>query len=302
MKIEKSCPDPTVPSEVVNHYFQQFVKWIRVNYRDKLLDPFGNKRKQRFRELMKLKNSGTGKECFILSGGPSINKLNPFKIKEYCELTGAETFCLNYFVNSAFAQDIDIDYWVLSDPRHFDLDIKLTKLAFKNANSIIKKGILASSLNIKKIKGQTNLPLIEFNDVQDSNILSNSINPCYPRSYLNMTAYKTLAISIFFNYKRIYICGFDNTFARNLGCDRENNLYRISKHFYSKPNNLESRDYRLGQSVGEKVRKRNVSDTYLAYSRLFSDLKKFKNHPIINLDIDSLTDMFVKDNSLDIYN
>jgi len=122
---------------------------------------------------------------------------------------------------------------------------------------------------------------------------------------LSMTAYKALAIALFGNYDKIYICGFDNTYIADLGCDENNKIYRRAKHFYTTKDAqgtaIHKKDYLMGLDKNAKARPRNVSQELLAYSRLFSEMDKFKDDRIINLDVDSLTDRFVKDDSLDIY-
>ena len=76
-------------------------------------------------------------------------------------------------------------------------------------------------------------------------------------------------------------------------------------HFYTKKDAhgeaIFKKDYLMGLGKYDKPRNRNVSQELLTYSRLFSEMDKFKDKRIINLDLNSLTDRFVKDNSLDIY-
>ena len=81
--MKKSCPNPTNPKELLLHYFHQFHKWIIVSYRDCWRDPFGKKRQIKFKELLKFKNSGEGKVCFVFANGPSTAKLDFNKIKDF---------------------------------------------------------------------------------------------------------------------------------------------------------------------------------------------------------------------------
>lgn len=304
-RISKTIPDPTKPKEVFNHYLQHLARWAYIFYIDRKRNWFGQSRKKRYVALEALKNSGKGRCAFVLASGPSINKIDPQKLKAFKEKTNSDIFCVNYFVSSEFASQSGVDYWLLSDPRHFDFSIPDTLKAFSEAENTVGKGILSSEFHATKIANKTYLPIIPFNDFETSWILSNNINPLYPRSFLTLSAYKALAIATYCGYEKIYICGFDNTYIRDLGCDENNKLYRIINHFYldkSKVNDSNYfRDYKMGVGPNEKPRNRNVSQELLAYSRLFSDLDKFKNYPIVNLDVDSLTDAFPKSAELDIY-
>ncbi len=263
----------------------------------------GNKRKQRFSKLMKIKGIGAGKTAFVLASGPSINKLDPNKIRKICDDFNSEILCVNYFVNSEFAKTTGVDYWLLSDPRHFDLSLAETVNAHDKANQIVRKALFVSEFFLGKANQVTNLNIIPFNDNETSSVFSRNIDPCFPRAYLTMSAYKALAMAIYIGYDKIYIGGFDNSYIRDLGCDKDNILYRRINQFYgSQDDNMQpTRDYKMGLGINEKPRKRNVAEELLAYSRLFSDLYGFSKFDIVNLDPDSLTDAFPKFHNLDIY-
>lgn len=280
---------------MLKHYYEQFQKWLMVYYRDSVRDPLGEKRRQKFKELFQFKDSGKGKTCFVFANGPSTATLDFNKIRALKQREGWDIFCVNFFINSDFASETTVDYWIISDPRNFDFSDPDSQLSLVNAKRHLNKAIFASSIYLDKIKSKTELPVIAFNDVETSNIFSNNINPLYPRSYLSMSAYKALALALFANYSKIYICGFDNTYIRTLGCNRLNRIYRINEHFDAKA-------YPNTNPVMElNYKHRSVSDELLAYTRLFSDLRKFKQERIINLDVNSLTDAFEKEDSLDVY-
>jgi hypothetical protein len=301
--ITKSVPNPNIPSEVFKHYKEHLIRWVHVFYREYLRDLSGSIRKKRFSKLMERKRIGAGKIAFVFASGPSINKLNPDKIRKVCKDINGEILCVNYFINSEFAKVTGMDYWLLSDPRHFDLSLIDTVIAHKKATEIVKNALFVPHFFMDKAIQISNLNIIPFNDIETSSIFSMNIDPCFPRSYVNMSAYKALAIAIFLGYDRIYIGGFDNTYIRDLGCDENNFIYRRTNHFYGSQNDFLQpiRDYKMGLGVNEKPRNRNVAEELMAYSRLFSDLSKFSKYDIVNLDPDSLTDTFPKNHILDVY-
>lgn len=297
-KITKSVPNPAYPLEIFRHYYEHLVKWILVGYRDSKFNFFGNKRALRFEKLLTHKNKGKGKIAFVLAGGPSINSLDPVKLRAYCDTHDGEMFCVNYFVNSEFAALAKIDNWVISDFNHFDFSRTDTQQAHENVNNGICKRVFAAEQYAGFLLGRTKPEVIPFNDTETSNIFSKNINPCYPRSFVSMTAYKALSLAVFMGFDKIYICGFDNTYIKDLGCDSDNKLYRKLVHFYTKP---EGQDPEAEKANIVRLRDRPVADELLAYSRLFSDLNRFKKWPIINLDPNSLTDAFPKEQSIDVF-
>jgi hypothetical protein len=297
-KITKSVPNPGNPAEVIRHYYEHLVKWLVIYYRDTRFDFFGNKRAKRFKNLLSYKGAGDDKIAFVLAGGPSINTLDPLKLRAYCDQHGGEIFCVNYFINSDFAKLAGIDNWVISDPLSFDFTQKINQEALKNVNAGICKRIFSAEQYTKFLDGKTQKEFIPFNDIETSNIFSSNINPCYPRSFVSMTAYKALSIAIFMGFDTIYICGFDNTYIQDLRCDQNNKLYRKLVHFDSKP---EDKNNGIDPDTIIRLRERTVAEELLAYSRLFSDLNRFKKYPIKNLDPNSLTDAFQKVRSLDIF-
>ena len=301
--ITKSVPNPNNPSEVLKHYKEHLIRWVHIFYREYLGDLSGRVRRKRFSKLLARKGCGAGRTAFVLASGPSINKLDPDKIRKMCKDNNGEVLCVNYFINSDFAKATGVDYWLLSDPRHFDSSLTETVIAHEKANQIVKNALFVSEFYADKASQISNLDIIPFNDNETSSIFSNNIDPCFPRTYVTMSAYKALAVAIYLGYDKIYIGGFDNSYIRDLGCDENNNLYRRINQFYVAQDAYlpPQRDYKMGLAMNENPRKRNVAEELLAYSRLFSDLYKFSKFDIVNLDPDSLTDAFSKKHNLDIY-
>jgi hypothetical protein len=99
-----------------------------------------------------------------------------------------------------------------------------------------------------------------------------------------MTLYKALSVAIWLGYDRIYVLGMDNTYPRNVYCDRDNRVLNLEIH-------AGREDYaadwsRLYRGVGDLIYE-------LAY--LFYDARKFAAAGrVVNLDPYSLTDAFPK--------
>jgi hypothetical protein len=268
---------------------------------DSLRKPF-YKRRLRFKKLLALKDTGKSRIGIVLANGPSINKIAPKKLAAFIAENQVEIFCMNYFINSDFLKELGgIDYWVLSDPRHFDLEDEQTIKAHENARKYVRKGLFLPEMFEKKIPDDINK--IVFNDIQGSSVFSNNINPLFPRSYVTLTAYKAIALALYINYDKVYIAGFDNTHILDIGCDAQNRIYRKKNHFYKTKDDGDpaNRDYKMGLGKNEAPRLRNMSQEIRAYSRLFGDLYRFSDYEIYNLDTNSLTDAFKKSDELNIY-
>ncbi|MBT7993523.1 MAG: hypothetical protein HN691_01480 [Bacteroidetes bacterium] len=299
---KKALPNPAKPIELFGFYLFHLKKILTTSIRLRIQDPFGYKQNKVYDELLKQRDTKKNIPCFVLANGPSLNKLDPKKIRTFCSEHDAEVFCVNYFPNSEFARIAGYDHWVISDPYFFkvDQDVPLPKReilssTFGNVKKHLRQCVYAPSKEVAKVKNKMNVPVIGFNDIEISTIFSDSINPVKPRSYISMSAYKALAIACYLGFSPIYICGFDNSYITNLGCDRENRIFRKNEHFdenaYKSSSPIQLLSYKY----------RSVADELISNSRLFSDLEKFNEHLILNLDVDSLTDAFRKDDSLDIY-
>lgn len=291
--MKKALPDPSRPSEVLLFYYLQLKRWALVWLRDSGRDIFGTRRRKRFSDLLAFKGSGRGRECFVFANGPSVKKLDPDKVAAYSKQHDADIFCVNHYVSSEHAARTMVDFWVLSDPKILEVANETAEKARQDARRTIRKGIFVPEGTSDEVRGLLSGPCISFNDTETSCIFSKSIDPTYPRSYLSMSAYKALALAVYGGYKTIYVCGFDNTYIRNLGCDKENRIYRKDEHFDA---TAYPRDHQK-----RLLKHRKVSDELISNSRLFSDLFRFSRCNVINLDVESLTDAFRKEDHHDFY-
>jgi len=263
--------------------------------------------KSKIKELKKtslLRNTMKHTSAFVFANGPSLKKLDFFKVKKYQE-EGFKIFCVNSFIGDGTGLIFIPDYYVLSDPAFFGFYDELYENLGKEADKRIKeiKNNINALKNNKDIKlfvpiqfyGRLDLnnEIFYFNDIEYRWFNKNVTNIIYPRSYLSMTAYKALAIACFMGFKKIYICGFDNDYFKSITVDLENNLYYANMHF------KEQGDDKVKKVLYNEAS--NVAELLLGFSSLFEDLYKFPKDRIINLDNESLVDAFSKKHDLDVY-
>lgn len=257
--------------------------------------------------------SKRGKSVFVFGNGPSLKILSAAKIDSLLTSGDFDLLCVNHFPFSKFFDLLSRGSGIsllLSDPH-----------SFSNSNSARLKVILGN-LNHNKLaelyapswikrylrKGQPKYAsvfqeivatnkVLYFNDMQGSGVFSRSITPLKPRSYISMSVFKALAIAGYLGYEKIYICGVDNTYAKLLGNDFLNRIFRTDVHFDNTAyTQSSSRDYFWAQSGVD------MSGALMESASLFLDLKKkFGLLPVINLDPHSLTDGFIKSTALDVY-
>ena len=229
----------------------------------------------------------------MFASGPSLNKLNAEKVKEYL-LQGFDLLAINSYVLSEFAKIAPPTLYLLSDPVHFG---KLLHMVIPEKREEVSRVFdLVSSLNI---------PLfcpIEFYKLSYdkvyyyntySDYFSNNVSDLTkPHGFLGMTAYRALSAAVYMGYDVIYICGYDNDWFKSIKIDDNNEIFYTNKHYY----NITGHNLKVkgtdSNSLGELL---------YQYHFLFKHLEKFKNYNIYNLDKDSLVDAFSKHHNLDIY-
>jgi hypothetical protein len=247
-------------------------------------------------DLLPLRDQHRGESCLVFGNGPSLSILDPAKVKAISE-GGMDVFCVNHFVES---DKFDLPHGVslvLSDPKTLEGDwvsrYAESKVPVRRVfipHRIYKPGLVQAA------KG--GFEVFPFNDNAVSWIFSRNIDPTRPRSYLSMTLYKALAIAVFLGYSKIFLCGLDNSYVKTFFVDSENRLYRMDEHFDSEIYQLDGqRDYHLSDRYGPG----GVAAMLMDYALQFSQLHRFPQDRIVNLDPDSLIDVFSKSHDLDIY-
>lgn len=236
--------------------------------------------------------------AFVFANGPSLNKLDFRKVREFQERMKYKLICINSFVSHTDILEIlKPDIYVLSDPAFFGYYDLISEERKKEIITNIKT---LDDLNVTifapiqfynrlKIKNQ----IYYFNDVEFRWWNKNITNITKPRSYLSMTGYKALSIACFLGFKKIYIAGFDNNWFKSLQVNNNNEIFYANQHFKKQ-----------ADSTIVKVKEfeaQNIGELLFSQSFLFNDLYKFPKEKIINLDPDSLTDAFSKEHNLDVY-
>lgn len=239
------------------------------------------------KKTCRLRNRGAFLDAIVIGNGPSQGYLDVKSLIEF-KAKGGEVICVNFWMDNEDLCKVIPTYLVISDPLTLS---SLTSDYIKDKNDkLISYLIVNSSVIIVcplERCGQMSVifgkdRILGFVD-QELRMWTSNINPIYPRGYTSMTLYKALAVAIWFNYRKIYIIGMDNTYPRNIYCDQDNKFINHEVHAGTK-------DFSSDQSAFYK----NIGDALIQISFLFYDVRKFRNDKILNLDPYSLTDAFKK--------
>ena len=239
-----------------------------------------------FKKTKFLKNKFKNHNAFVLANGPSLKKIDLSKIKKRQEDFGDKVLCLNSFLGKLSSKLIP-DFYVLSDPVYFGLDIELhgeiTLKEIKKDLELIEKHKIPLFIPFKfKDNLNINTDVYYFNDVELRRFNKNVTDLTKPRCYKSMTSFKSLAIACYLGFKKIYISGFDNNYFKSVEVDEKNELSYLENHAFKQ-----------GDSDKFTFNKINLGIFLLSQSYTFSDFYKFPKN-IINLDKDSLTDALKK--------
>jgi hypothetical protein len=248
---------------------------------------------EKYRQLRRLKGSAKGRNAFVFANGPSVDGLDPYKVRRI----GYDIFAVNGYLWSEFSKIAAPTHYVLSDPacfyapdnkRRTDKQIEISKRYTALIKEIETLGatlfVPMRFIHLLRIRN-----LFGFCDVENE-FSSNVVNVERPRGYMTMTAYKALAISLYLGYEKVFICGMDNDYFKQLEADADNRLYYNDRHFFGE-----------GKKTSTGVDGDTVGEFLYTHHFLFSNFAKFPKERIVNLHKHSLNTYFTKEHALDVY-
>ena len=240
-----------------------------------------------FNDLRKLKNSKIGRTALVLASGPSVDGLNHDFLERFVD----DVLVINGFNKLKIANKIKPVFYGLSDPAHLKDLSGDQKTEREELLAYVKKvgATLFLPHHAYKNKAFDEFKCIFFDD-RELTFFNNSINPTKPRGYGSTTIYKMLALACFLNYDKIFIIGIDNTNFYNYRGTPDNRIVDIGLNTAESVTSARSTfisEYEAEFTSG-------MAGRMQSYSHLFGDLEKFPKGKIINLDPNSLIDVFPK--------
>jgi hypothetical protein len=248
---------------------------------------------EQYKRLSKLKGSARGRNAFVFANGPSINCIDPSKAVRL----GFDIFAVNGYLWSEFSKVAKPTHYVLSDPacfyapdnkRRTSVQVEISKKYRSLIDEVDTLGaMLFVPMRFMRLLWIRNV--FGFCDVENE-FSENATNITRPRGYLSMTAYKALAISLYLGYDKVFICGMDNDYFKELEADQDNRLYYNDRHFFGE-----------AKKTSTEVDGDTVGEFLYTHHFLFSHFAKFPRGRIVNLHKNSLNTHFPKGHTLDVY-
>ena len=233
-------------------------------------------RKNQLVELRALKNSKRGRKALLLGNGPSLNRLNVSEANS----GNYEIWTVNEYSHLEVSHEVNPDYHVLSDPESFNEAFSSHTFRYLSQHN----ATLFIPFTFESKPFGNPIHAISFND-NEKIVGKKSICPLKPRSYSAVTLYKALALVHFLNYDEIYILGLDNTEFNGYRGTIDNKIVRVGM-------------YAAGSTVTNEspieVFTSGIAGRMTSYARLFGDLSMFDRKKIVNLNSESLVDVFTK--------
>lgn len=231
----------------------------------------------------RIKNTKFDRKALVIGNGPSQGFLDAEQLNNFT-LSGGETICVNFWhLNISLSTHVPT-WLVLSDPKSFNLSVQKSKskglIEYLHLNPKIKLVMPCSLLDeFRKFDLKNEVHIFIDTELP----IWKNINPIFPRGYVSMTLYKALAWAIHLNFAETGIIGMDNTYPRNIYCDKNNRVLNLEVH-----GGLN--DYVLDQTDDNS----NIATVLDHLLLIFYHLEFFPTEKIVNLDPYSLTDRFKK--------
>jgi hypothetical protein len=242
---------------------------------------------RRINKFKGFKNTKKGKKAFVFANGPSLEKIDPYKIKKYQKM-GYDVLSGNSYINTSFGEIVVPDFYIFSDNVHFSTAIDQYSIDVKKILEL-KIPVFIPHRFCRKIDWPNSYV---FNDSFDF-FCNNVVDMTKRGGYISMTHLKAISAACYMGYEKIYICGFDFDYFKSYQVDEDNNIYFLANHFYSKENSESVK-------IKEEIHK-SMGELLLNMSLSFVGIDKFKSKPIINLSKCGLVDSFSKKHTLDVY-
>ncbi|CAN2169873.1 hypothetical protein MCEMRE217_00028 [Candidatus Nanopelagicaceae bacterium] len=233
------------------------------------------------------------REVIVIANGPSRDTLNFDAVKRWVREKNLAVFAVNFGLDQLIELNLEPTYLLLSDPATMDSSSdprsnSLWRSLRKNPSITLVTPVAWHS------KDNCGKPYpfncLHFNDVPSEGLFS-SISPLKPRSYASLSGLKALAYCSFLGFDQIFVIGLDNSYFQGLSVGPQNEVLQGSVYFGG--------GFQETQDLSH-LYKNGLVDYFAELSSIHGTTKKcFKNQPILNLGITSITDAFQKISSSD---
>ena len=237
-------------------------------------------------------------KIIIFGNGPSLTEsINLYKgiILSY------DRIVVNHFASTHYYEELKPNIYVFADPMWFVPEKQRSEPVEKTLRNIVQKttwtlhvyvplsASTSSALNILK---ESSFITIDFYQSTDQNSLSLTKFEAWDRNLLATPARNVLQTSLyltlFWNYKEIYVIGADFSFIESIHIDQDTNeLYMIEPHFYKD----KAFEHRVKENLKLHEKLARMASTFKVFEEL-NEYAKYKCAKIYNASEFSWIDSF----------
>jgi hypothetical protein len=239
-----------------------------------------NNKISEIKKEVQLKN----KFAIVLANGPSVGDIDLEKLKKISE-NGYDIIAINSYMSNS-AQVLPPTFAVFADPVHFS----------KDRNKFTRDIELCEELGVTYFTPARHADMadsLRFGFCNMTNLDSSNINDLTrPAGYYGLSALFALTLAKMIGYKRIYICGFDNSYFQDFVVGNSRDMYIRHRHYY---------DEDIEETIVPCIYEDSTEFFFDTY-RYFQYMKKInKDGNIFNLAKFTYISEISRDLSLDIY-
>ncbi|OWY14206.1 hypothetical protein B6V73_16550 [Thioclava sp. JM3] len=166
-----------------------------------------------------------GKSAFVFANGPSLRDIDLAKIRALCQTGKYDLISVNSYASKS-AETAPPRFAVFADNVHFaGGDTQYSR----DLETCERLGITYFA-PAKYIDGKSPL---RMGFCSLSNIdAANTSDITRPAGYYGVTAFFALSLAKMLGYKKIYICGYDNSYFRDFEVGDDGKMFIRHKHYY----------------------------------------------------------------------
>lgn len=166
-----------------------------------------------------------GKSAFVFANGPSMSDIDLSKVRALCNTGAYDLIAINSYLSKS-AEIAPPTFAVFADNVHFaGGETQYTK----DVEACERLGI--PYFAPAKYCAAPNPLRHGFCSIANIDA-SNTTDITRPTGYYGVTAFYALSLAKMLGYRRIYICGFDNSYFRDFEVGADGSMFIRHKHYY----------------------------------------------------------------------
>jgi hypothetical protein len=166
-----------------------------------------------------------GKSAFVFANGPSMSDIDLNKVRALCETGAYDLIAINSYLSKS-AEIAPPTFAVFADNVHF---VGGETQYTRDVEACERHGIpYFAPAKYCAASDQLRHGFCGIANIDSSN----TTDITRPTGYYGVTAFYALSLAKMLGYRRIYICGFDNSYFRDFEVAKDGSMFIRHKHYY----------------------------------------------------------------------